>query len=198
MASSRTAAAGLRTARIAFVGIALGVLVADQASKAWIDASFPLASVRGTSGALAAPTPIVGDLVRIAKSYNEGGLFGLFGGAAPVFAIASLVVIGGIVVYGLRTVGRTSPLLTVTLGLLLGGALGNLVDRLRYGHVIDFVDMGIGAWRWYTFNVADAAISLAIVGLIATSLIGDRPLRSLLRRPGTARPPAIEPTSGGR
>jgi len=64
----------------------------------------------------------------------------------------------------------------VALGLLLGGALGNLLDRVRYGSVIDFVDMGIGAWRFYTYNVADAAISTAIVLLVAMALfpaIGD-------------------------
>ncbi len=184
----------IRRARLAFIAIAVAVVVADQIVKASVDAAFPLASVRGAGGGFAEPTPLLGDFVRIAKTYNEGGLFGLLGGAAPLFALASLVVIGGIVVYGLRSVGRTSPLLTVTLGLLLGGAVGNLVDRLRFGHVIDFVDMGIGMWRWYTFNVADAAISIAIVGLIATGIVGDRPLRSVHRRPSPRA--AVEPTRG--
>ena len=183
----------IRRARLAFIAIAVAIVVADQIVKAWVDAAFPLASVRGAGGGFAEPTPLLGDFVRIAKTYNEGGLFGLLGGAAPLFALASLVVIGGIVVYGLRTVGRSSPLLTLTLGLLLGGAVGNLVDRLRFGHVIDFVDMGIGAWRWYTFNVADAAISTAIVGLIVTGIVGDRPLRSVLRRPSQRA--AVEPTA---
>jgi signal peptidase II len=57
---------------------------------------------------------------------------------------------------------------------LLGGALGNFIDRIRYEHVIDFVDMGIGEWRWYTFNIADSAISLALLGLIVLSLFGNR------------------------
>jgi signal peptidase II len=184
----------IRRARLAFIAIAVAIVVADQIVKAWVDPAFPLASVRAAGGGFAEPTPLLGDFVRIAKTYNEGGLFGLLGGAAPLFALASLVVIGGIVVYGLRTVGRTSPLLTLTLGLLLGGAVGNLVDRLRFGHVIDFVDMGIGAWRWYTFNVADAAISTAIVGLIVIGVVGDRPLRSFLRRPSQRA--AVGPTGG--
>ena len=65
---------------------------------------------------------------------------------------------------------------TIALGLLLGGAIGNLIDRLRYGYVVDFVDMGIGQWRFYTFNVADAAITTAIVLLLAMAVfprIGD-------------------------
>jgi signal peptidase II len=65
-------------------------------------------------------------------------------------------------------------MLTVALGLLLGGAIGNLLDRLRFGHVVDFVDMGIGSTRWYTWNVADAAISIAIVLLLAHGLLGHR------------------------
>jgi lipoprotein signal peptidase len=59
----------------------------------------------------------------------------------------------------------------VTLGLLLGGALGNMADRLRLGYVVDFVDIGIGDLRWYTFNMADAAISAAIVLLVAAAFV---------------------------
>jgi signal peptidase II len=158
-----------------FGGLAVAVLVADQVSKAWIDASFAPATTHTPRGGLAAPTPIVDDLVRIAKTYNSGGIFGLFGAAAPVLALASIAVIGVILYYHARSVRNTPLLLTITLGLLLGGALGNFIDRIRYGYVIDFVDMGIGDLRWYTFNVADASISLAIVGLIAVSLLGDRP-----------------------
>jgi signal peptidase II len=78
-------------------------------------------------------------------------------------------VIGLIVVYQ-RQVG-SSLYLSIALGLLLGGALGNVTDRLRLGYVVDFVDIGIGDLRWYTFNVADAAISLSIVMLIGAALI---------------------------
>ena len=68
--------------------------------------------------------------------------------------------------------------LSVALGLLLGGAIGNLIDRLRYGYVVDFVDIGIGDLRFYTFNVADAAISVAILLLIAAGAVpGARPGR---------------------
>ena len=64
--------------------------------------------------------------------------------------------------------------MTVGLGLLLGGALGNLIDRARFGHVIDYVDVGIGTARFYAFNVADAAISIGILLLIVAALLGDR------------------------
>lgn len=156
-----------------FGGLALIVLVADQLSKAWVDAGFQLASIHGTSPGMAAPTPVIGDFVRIAKTYNDGGIFGLFGTAAPVLALASIAVVVGIVAYQARS-GSAPLLLTVALGLLLGGALGNLIDRIRFGHVIDFVDMGLGDLRWYTFNVADASISLAITGLLLLGLFGER------------------------
>ncbi len=164
-----------RSARWAlFAALATGVLVVDQVSKSWVEAAFPLAWTRGPSPALAAPTPVVGDFVRIAKTYNDGGIFGLFGSSAPVLAVASLVVVALIVFYQARTVATAPVLLTAALGLLLGGALGNLADRIRFGHVIDFVDLGVGDLRWYTFNVADASISVAVVALIALSLMGDR------------------------
>jgi signal peptidase II len=149
------------------------VLIADQVSKAWVDASFQLASIHATSPGMAAPTPVIGDVVRIAKTYNDGGIFGLFGTAAPILALASIAVVVGIVAYQARS-GDAPLLLNVALGLLLGGALGNLTDRIRFGHVIDFVDMGLGDWRWYTFNVADASISLAISALLLLGLFGER------------------------
>ncbi len=94
--------------------------------------------------------------------------------SAGAFAIVSLVVVAVIVFYHAKA-GR-GLVVTIALGLLLGGALGNLIDRLHYGSVVDFVDMGIGAWRFYTYNLADAAISTAIVLLIAMAVfpaIGD-------------------------
>jgi signal peptidase II len=156
-----------------FGGLAAIILVADQLTKTWVDASFALAAPFAPEGSAGAPTPIVGDLVRIAKTYNDGGIFGLAGDSAPVLAAASIVVIAIIVAVQARQ-GRGDPLLTVALGLLLGGALGNLMDRIRFGHVIDFMDTGLGGQRWYTFNVADAAISASIVLLLIHGVFGER------------------------
>ena len=141
-----------------FFGIAAVVVVVDQLTKAWIR------SVLAPGEA----TPVLGDWIRLVHAQNNGGIFGLLRGQALPFAIVSLGVIALIVAYHGRS-GR-SPLLTVALGLLLGGAIGNLTDRLLYGSVVDFVDAGIGTIRWYTFNVADASISLAIVLLLALSI----------------------------
>jgi signal peptidase II len=168
-----------------FFGLAGVVVAIDQVTKQYVDANFPVASVHSLPG-LAEPTPIIDGFIRIAKTYNTGGIFGLFGNSAVLLALASTFVIALIVVYQWREGVRGPWPLTVALGLLLGGALGNFVDRIRLQAVIDFVDMGLGDWRWYTFNVADAAISIALVLLIALSVLGDR----LTRRnaPQTAQP----------
>jgi signal peptidase II len=156
--SGTTTGAAERPLWLPFLGLTALIVVLDQVTKAWL-----VSTLRPGES-----TSIVGDLLRLVNSQNNGGLFGLLRGQALPFAALSLVVIGLIVLYHGRS-GR-SAYLTLTLGLLLGGAVGNLVDRIRLGYVVDFVDAGIGSLRWYTFNVADAAISFAILLLIAASL----------------------------
>lgn len=166
------------------------VVVADQLVKQWVLASF----------AVNVPTPILGDYVRITLIHNSGGLFGLFQHQAVLFAAVSLVVMGLMVWYHGRAAAG-NLLLTITLGLLLGGAVGNFLDRVRFGYVLDFVDAGLGAWRWYTFNVADSAISLAIVLLLLLALrpTGEAPTqRTAGDRGQAAAPPAdARPTADG-
>ena len=137
-----------------FGGLAATVLVLDQLAKAWIAANVDPAR----------PSELVGDLLRLVISHNTGALFGMFRDQAILFALASMAVIALIVVYHGRS-GRNT-ILSVALGLLLGGALGNLSDRLRLGYVLDFVDAGIGNFRWYTFNAADSAISVSLLLLL--------------------------------
>jgi signal peptidase II len=150
-----------------FLGLAALVIVLDQLTKAWL-VSFlePGQSI-----------DVVGDWLRLVFSQNDGGLFGLLQGQAVAFGLISLVVVALIVLYHARA--NPSRYLSITLGLLLGGAIGNLVDRIRLGYVVDFVDAGIGGLRWYTFNVADTAISFALVLLLAATL-----LPSVARRAG--------------
>jgi signal peptidase II len=134
------------------------VVVGDQLSKAWIKSTL----------APGASMPVIGDLVRLVHGQNSGALFGLFRDNAVLFGLVSIAVIALIVVYHGRS-GR-SPYLSVTLGLLLGGALGNMIDRLTIGYVVDFVDAGIGSVRFYTFNVADSAITLAVLLLLLVAI----------------------------
>lgn len=165
-----------------FAGLAAAVVVADQVTKALVIGALQPGESR----------PIIDDLLRIVFSQNSGALFGLFKDNAAMFGVVSLVVIGLIVAYHGRTGGSTY--MTVTLGLLLGGAIGNMLDRLRLGYVVDFVDGGIGNVRWYTFNVADAAISVAIVLLFAAAL---RPSLAEPARGEAAAPEPRRATPGG-
>jgi signal peptidase II len=144
---------------VTFFGIAATVVILDQLTKAWLVGQLSPGEVMN----------VVGDLVRLVFSQNSGALFGLFRDNAVIFGIVSLAVIGLIVAYHARS--ASSLYLSIALGLLLGGAVGNMTDRLRMGYVVDFVDIGIGDFRWYTFNVADAAISTAIVMLIGAAFI---------------------------
>ena len=160
---AQAARAGGRPRWGLFVGLATAVLVLDQLVKEWIVGSFTVGHA----------VPVLGDAVRITVSHNMGALFGLFQGQAPVFAALSLAAIGVIAWYHGRS--GDSLLASLALGLLLGGALGNFTDRLRLGYVVDFVDAGLGTTRWWTFNVADAAISAAILLLIVLAL---RPARA--------------------
>ncbi len=103
--------------------------------------------------------------------WNRGVSFGLLGdaGLAPYLmaGIAGLVVIG-LVVWLARVAQR---LLAGSIGLIIGGALGNIVDRLRFGAVADFVDLHAGGYHWPTFNVADAAITVGVAVMLIDSLL---------------------------
>ncbi len=176
-----------------FLGLAGGMVVLDQLSKAWIDSSFELATRSVPSGEPGGPTAIVGELVRIAKTYNDGAIFGILDAAASVLGIVSLFVIVGITWYEWRYGRGLGPIVNAGLGFLLGGALGNLIDRMRFGHVIDFIDAGIGSTRWFAFNVADAAVSVGIVLLFIGALLGDR---FTARDDGSAASPDVVPSDG--
>ncbi len=175
-AATSTAAVPTRRRWPLFAGLAVVVVAADQVAKALV------------TGGLAAgqSVDVVGDLVRIVYGQNSGALFGLFKDNAAMFGIVSLAVVGLIVAYHARA--ASSLYLTVTLGLLLGGAIGNMLDRLFRGFVVDFVDVGIGPTRFYTFNVADSAISLAIfllfIAALRPSLVDGRSARVQSTEPG--------------
>lgn len=142
-----------------FLGLAAVVVVADQLAKAWL-VSFLRPGER---------TEVVGDYVRLMHSQNTGALFGLFRDSAPLFGVVSIGVVG-VILWFHRSSGRNT-LLSIALGLLLGGALGNMADRFRLGYVVDFVDLGVGSLRFYTFNVADMAVSGAILLLLLSAFL---------------------------
>jgi len=139
--------------------IALGVIAVDRGSKMVVDGMD-----------LAAPYQLVGSYLQIIRGENRGGLFGILQGSAPLLALLSVGVILALVIYHERErLPRVSPL-TVGVGLLIGGAIGNLIDRVAFGYVLDFIDVGVGSLRFWTFNIADAGISLGIVILLVDTL----------------------------
>lgn len=125
--------------------IAFGVLLADQVTKI-----LALSHLSETQ-----PLPVIGETVRLVLRFNEAAAFSIAWGG-PVFllvfnSVASLALIG----YMLK---MKSSRVVLFLGAILGGALGNLVDRIAQGSVTDFIDLGVGTLRWPVFNVADIAI----------------------------------------
>jgi len=114
---------------------------------------------------LGEPVRIAGEVIRFALRYNEGAAFSFsWGGPVflTVFSIAAAALVSVLIVK-CRDCTRGSFL---ALGAILGGALGNLTDRILYGMVIDFIDIGTHSWRWPTFNAADIAICIGGISLL--------------------------------
>ncbi len=113
------------------------------------------------------PVEIMGNFARFTLGYNTGVAFGMFTGRANITLIITGVVIVFLLIwfsYGLYT-GRFPAYTVWSIGLLLGGAISNFLDRLHDGQVTDFIDLGLANWRWPTFNIADTFI-LTGVGLL--------------------------------
>lgn len=164
MEASTARDASLRPALVV-AGTAALLYAADQASKLLVVAGLRL----GESHA------VIGDLVRIWYVQNTGAAFSLFPGAIWLFlpvTMLALVMIG----YFFRAFRDRGPWIHVILGIILAGTLGNLTDRLRLGHVVDFVSVGIGETRFPTFNVADSAVVVGI-GLLVLYLTFTDPRR---------------------
>jgi signal peptidase II len=108
--------------------------------------------------------PVLGDFLRITLTHNTGAAFGLFPGARTAFVVASLVAAAGLV-YAHHVLPPADRARRLPMALILGGSLGNLVDRLRLGQVTDFLDVGLGELRWPTFNLADVAVVAGALSL---------------------------------
>src|SRR5213594_4499807 len=139
--------------RLALVaGIAVLVFALDRITKLWIEENIPLYEGR----------QVVGDYVRIVHAENTGAAFGLLPERTTLLSILSVLAVLAIVYY-YRQIASSSWLVTATLGMQLGGAAGNLVDRVRQGFVVDFIDVGVGDVRFWAFNVADSSIVVGII-----------------------------------
>jgi signal peptidase II len=144
------------------------VIVADQLTKWLIMSRFELHEIK----------PVVPGFFNLTYLHNRGAAFGLLASADPawqpwffiVIACAALVFIG----FAFRQYRSRSALYVYAFALIAGGAAGNLIDRLRYGSVVDFLDFYVAAYHWPAFNVADSAIVVgAGLFLLASLLDGD-------------------------
>ncbi|MBI2957971.1 MAG: signal peptidase II [Chloroflexi bacterium] len=145
------------------LGIASFILLADQITKFLVRISL----------ATWESVPAEG-VFRLTHVQNTGSAFGLFPSQTVILSILGVIAIAGLV-FALRYHPMRNPWASVALGLLLGGSIGNLVDRIRLGYVTDFVDVGFPqGWRFYTFNVADSAITVGsiLVGLVLLRMGG--------------------------
>jgi signal peptidase II len=164
-----SARVGTRTALVA--GAALAVLVVDQATKALVQATM----------AVGESIPVL-PVFSITYVRNPGAAFGILRGLPASIRLPSLLIVTALAIVVLLQLAReTSSTQRGTLlavGAVLGGAAGNLVCRLRYGEVIDFLHLHWGAWYWPMFNVADSAITIGVIVIAISSLRGDRGART--------------------
>lgn len=154
--------------------VALIVVALDQYTKVLVRENLPL----NTSWM---PIPWLDPLVTFTHVRNTGAAFGLFPGLAAVFRFVSLAVVLAIIFF-FRQLAATSWLLRIAFGLQLGGATGNLIDRMTLGYVIDFIDVRV----WPIFNVADSAIVVGTVLLAYYALF----VESAATRQAKSAPPA--------
>ncbi len=143
------------------------VLAADQASKHWILEVLRLPEVRHVP--LLAAGPFGFDLTMV---WNRGVTFGMLSGSEPWHAWVLAGLAAAIALFLLRWMSRAENRRTaLALGAIVGGAVGNVIDRLRFGAVVDFADAHAWGWHWYVFNVADAAIVLGVGVLLVEALL---------------------------
>jgi signal peptidase II len=143
-----------------YLGIAGAIVAFDQVAKALVDHYFELHESR----------TIVEGLARLTYVQNRGAAFGILSDAdlpyqSLLFSIVSILALGAIAVYAWK-LPFESRLPQTALALIMGGAVGNLLDRMRLGYVIDYVDVYWGRHHWPAFNVADSAISIGVALLV--------------------------------
>jgi len=140
---------------VLFLIIAAFVVMLDQISKSWVSSHLDLYET----------IPLVGCL-SLTHVRNTGATFGLFANQAFLLALVSIVGLLTILLF-YRYLSKSNILGILALSLVFGGAVGNLVDRMRFGYVTDFIDVRLwGDFHWPTFNVADSAITVGSIVLV--------------------------------
>ena len=141
-----------RISRWVYIAIAAVVFAGDQATKAMVESAMPLHAV----------VPVIPHFFNLARTQNPGAAFGLFSDAPAPWKTGLLIAVSVLLLVSIISVVWNSRKIQweagVALSLILGGALSNLLDRLRDGHVTDFLDFYLKNYHWFTFNLADSAI----------------------------------------
>ena len=148
-----------------FLGLAALVVVLDQLTKRLAEERLERTGIRSVP----VPVPVVGDYLRLTYTQNRGAAFGVLQDQTTFFVLVGLVVVG-VIAASYRYLPRSGFRIHLALGLQLGGAVGNLIDRIRQGYVVDFVDFGYHSNWWPVFNVADSAIVVGVALLALNAL----------------------------
>jgi len=157
----------MKEIRPAWLLLPLAALGLDWLSKAWIMAAIPLHDSR----------VVIPGFFNLTMTYNPGAIFGTLGGASPLvrsvtFTLAGIAALG---YFGWEFLRPATPRIQrIALGLILGGALGNGLDRIRHGAVVDFLDFVFWGWHYWTFNLADSCIVCGAILLGLSFLITAR------------------------
>lgn len=148
------------------LGAVAGITVfIDQLGKAWVIANLELyQSIQ--------PIPLLAPLFQMTRSTNTGAAFGILPMASNVFPLLALVVIGGLLWY-FRNMPAKARFVPFAIGMVIGGAVGNVIDRLQYGYVIDFIHYQIPNLISNVSNLADHAIVLGVLFIIGESIWRD-------------------------
>ena len=150
------------------LGPAISVVILDQLSKYFVLQHFGESACVDHREATTAFLDLV-------LTCNRGMSFGMFnsgqGLSVPLFSIAAVAIVAVLFLWLSRV---RSDMLSSAIGLIIGGAIGNVIDRLRFGGVIDFLYFHLGSWYWPAFNLADSAICIGVVVMLFEGLLGRR------------------------
>ena len=138
--------------------VAVAVVAADQATKAWIATLLPFGVHLESEGSI----PVIRGFFYLVHVGNTGAAWSLFSGRSPALAVFAVATLAAIFLWR-RALGLRATSTQVCFGLLCGGILGNLVDRLVRHHVVDFIDLYFGSYHYPTFNVADSGICVGVI-----------------------------------
>lgn len=134
------------------------VLVLDQLTKSWIAARLPYPTYWPSEGAII----VIPDFFHLVHVGNTGAAWSLFSGQSYLLAALAVATLAAILVWR-RALELRLPRVQLAFGLLTGGVVGNLIDRVRHGHVVDFLDFHFGSYIYPTFNIADMGICIGVL-----------------------------------